>query len=256
MFAWLQRFLPAIFLSLCLIAILDATLSSIATCHPEHSSAISEKSQECTALAGPILASVVAMVDFLDRHGEAVVGVFTIVLAGFTGALWRSTDKLWEAGERQLSHLTNTAQRELRAYVYVRETKFEYSTARGWKINYRIENFGQTPAHNVRLVSIAKIVEWNGGNPKIPSPNHVETVGSMAPSGDFFEFEEYVEGDATPEEIGTGNGTKAIFLVGNILYDTIFEADRRITNFRYYIGGDAGVAGDEMSAASEGNDAT
>ena len=76
----------------------------------------------------------------------------------------------------------------------------------------------------------------------------------MAPSGDYFEFEEKIEGDATLEEIGNGN--KAIFLVGNIVYDTVFEDDRRITNFRYYIGGDVGAAGDEMSAASEGNDAT
>jgi hypothetical protein len=117
------------------------------------------------------------------------------------------------------------------------------------------KNFGQTPAHNVRLISIAKIVDWRNGKPvEIPDPNHVETVGSMAPSGDYFEFEEKIEGVATFADVSNGN--KAIYLVGTIIYDTAFETDKRTTYFRYYIGGDMGCSGNEMCADNEGNDAT
>jgi hypothetical protein len=76
----------------------------------------------------------------------------------------------------------------------------------------------------------------------------------MAPNGDFFEFDEKLEGKATFEEIKSGR--KAIFLTGNIIYDIVFGSSRHATNFRFYIGGDEGCDGSEMFAASEGNDAT
>ena len=116
-----------------------------------------------------------------------------------TIGLWLSTNALWKAGERQQAHFVRTAERELRAYVYVEKTNIKFQG--GWNIEYRLKNFGETPAHNVRLISIAKVVDWNGGNPEIPVPNHVETVGSMAPNGDFFDFTEELEGRANFDEI-------------------------------------------------------
>jgi hypothetical protein len=47
-------------------------------------------------LSGPLLVSLIAIVDFLDHHGEAFTGAFTILLAVFTGRLWFSTEKLWK----------------------------------------------------------------------------------------------------------------------------------------------------------------
>ena len=144
---------------------------------------------------------------------------------------------------------------QLRAYVYIEKTKFRSTGTDAWEINYRIKNFGLTPAHNVRLISIAKVVDWKERHPaEIPTPNHVETIGSMAPNGDFFEFDEKLEGIAPVVDIRDGN--KAIFLLGTIIYDTVFDIGRRTTSFSYYIGGDMGCDGDEMFAASEGNDAT
>ena len=90
---------------------------------------------------------------------------------------------------------------------------------------------------------------------EIPIPNRVETIGSMAPSGDYFEFEEKLEGVASLADVR--GGSKADYLVGTIIYDTVFETGRRrTTDFRYYIGGDMGCEGHEMYADSEGNDAT
>jgi hypothetical protein len=76
----------------------------------------------------------------------------------------------------------------------------------------------------------------------------------MAPRGDFAWFEGKLEETASREEIEYGS--KAIFLVGTIVYDVVFEMASRVTNFCYYIGGDVGMDGHEMSAASDGNNAT
>jgi hypothetical protein len=176
--------------------------------------------------------------------GEWLLGIVTWML-------WAATARLVKGGE-------TTSRHQLRAYIYLEKTHFEHTVTGVWKINYRIKNFGQTPAHNVRILSAVKVVDWNGGAQEIPIPSQVETVGSMAPGGDFFEFEEEPGGSATFNEIE--GGTKAIFLVGNIVYDTMFETER-LTNFRYYIGGDVGcdrgrTGESEMYATSEGNDAT
>jgi hypothetical protein len=99
MLNWLKKYWPALLLSALLIAILDGMISSLITCHPiadqANGTANTQEQEECTALAGPLLLSAAAIVNFLDKHGEAVTGVFTVFLAVFTGRLWWSTDKLW-----------------------------------------------------------------------------------------------------------------------------------------------------------------
>jgi hypothetical protein len=99
MLNWLKRYWAALILSALMLAMFDAVISSLITCHPiganSGSGANSQKDQQCTALAGPIFLTLVGFLTFLDTHGEAVVGVFTIVLATFTGRLWFSTEKLW-----------------------------------------------------------------------------------------------------------------------------------------------------------------
>ena len=62
---------------------------------------------------------------------------------------YRSTDKLWEAGERQLKHLESTAERQLRAYVYVVGKDFLVQGEEHERFinQIRILNSGQTPAY-------------------------------------------------------------------------------------------------------------
>jgi hypothetical protein len=209
--------------------------------------------------------------DFIrrDDNDKVIVAAFTVILAVSTIGLWLatnalqcSTQRLWDAGERQLKHFEFTAQRELRAYVYLEKTKPKLTVDGVWEISFWIKNFGQTPAHDVRLFSVARVVDWNDGNPQIPTPDSIETVGSLAPRGDFLEFAPALQGEATLAELQVG--TRAIYLVGNIIYDTTFAMGRCETNFRYYIGGDVirdldrvlHEDGEELSAASIGNDAT
>lgn len=52
---------------------------------------------------------VFEVAQFLDKMGGAITAVATIAIAIFTFTLKRATDKLWEAGERQLNLLAETS---------------------------------------------------------------------------------------------------------------------------------------------------
>ena len=51
--------------------------------------------------------------EWLHEHGEAVIALFTVILGIATWLLWRSTRALVEGAEK-------TAERQLRAYVFVK----------------------------------------------------------------------------------------------------------------------------------------
>ena len=107
MFEWLKKYWIVLVIVGFLIVIVDTTISSMWTCHPPPEGATNSiKNQyvgSCSNLHGPFLSSAGWLVSFMDRHEGFFVGLFTAGLAVFTAALWRSTDKLWAAGERQLS---------------------------------------------------------------------------------------------------------------------------------------------------------
>ena len=52
---------------------------------------------------------VLEAAQFLDKMGGAITAVATIAIAIFTFTLKRATDKLWDAGERQLNLLAETS---------------------------------------------------------------------------------------------------------------------------------------------------
>ncbi len=177
---------------------------------------------------------------------ETFVALFTAFLFFATWALYKATRNLVLGADR-------TAERQLRAYIYVEKTDLSYVNG-AWKHSYRIKNFGQTPAHKVKLTSRTQAVDWNGGSPSIPQPTNVENLGSMAPNGDFFDNENKIYGSATEAELRSG--TKIVFLVGKITYLTVFNSTERFTDFQYYVGGSMGYTGGEMFADDKGNDAT
>jgi hypothetical protein len=92
----------------------------------------------------------------------------------------------------------------------------------------------------------------------VPVPDSIEALGSMAPNQDFYELETADELSFNPR--GLREAGLAVYLVGIITYDTVFDGPRRATNFRCYIGGDQGdmeeMTRGEMFADTQGNDAT
>jgi len=170
MVGWLKKYWPALILVALLVALLDGVLSSLITCHPAgatpNSSGNSQQNQECTALAGPIPVALIGVIDFLDKHGEAVVGIFTIVLAASTGRLWYSTEKLWGSTNRS-AEIAERALTELeRPFITVEVLQSGLTfTANGTitspisDFKYQFVNHGRTPAQLIELVESWPIVD-------------------------------------------------------------------------------------------------
>jgi hypothetical protein len=139
-----------------MLAAFDGTLSSLFTCHPpvsaqSGSGAYSKPNQEeCTALRGPILISLTWLLNGLHKYEGAIVAIFTIILAVFTGRLWYSTDKLWGATKNLVEGSERTAERQLRAYVQIKDVLMSLmNTEYDPNIDIVIKNFGQTPARQI-----------------------------------------------------------------------------------------------------------
>lgn len=153
----------------------------------------------------------------------------------------------------QIRDSRKSSERQLRAYVYIEKTRIEKGP-KEWKVKFTIKNFGQTPAHRVRIKYDILTVDWNEAGTAVPVPSEPSlALGSMGPVTDFYDLYGSAE-NATLDEVT--DGTKAIYLNGVITYDSVFELGLQ-SPFRYYVGGDMGWDGPgEMCADEEGNDAT
>jgi hypothetical protein len=67
--------------------------------------------QEYCSTYGAAFFLVIKLGNLLDNHAGAIAAFATIAIAAFTWTLWRSTDKLWDANERQLRHAVVESQR-------------------------------------------------------------------------------------------------------------------------------------------------
>jgi hypothetical protein len=177
---------------------------------------------------------------------DTLVAAFTALLFFATGGLWLATRSLVKGADKN-------AEMQLRAYVFISKTHLEHDGA-GWKLSFKIKNFGQTPAHNVKVTSKSEAVSWNNGKPVLSAPDETDNVGSM-PGGDVFQIESQVQRLTTVAELEEKDKskTKAIYLVGTITYSTVF-AKQCCAKFRYYVGGDNPYSPGSMNADSTGND--
>ena len=192
-----------------------------------------------------------SMLGYRLKVTDTLLAAFTFLLFGATVALWWSTRSLVMGADK-------TAERQLRAYIYIEKTNL---TCKGdnWELSYRIKNFGQTPAHNVIVRTGTAVVDWNGGQPSIPAPSKTDRLGSMGPQGDVFEIVSEIGETVSATRQGLEAKTKAILIAGTIEYATVFGRPHR-TDFRYYVGGDKGYSDanqdGKMFADRAGNDST
>src|ERR1700737_1181327 len=86
------------------------------------------KHEDCTTYSlFPFLFIQIAKT--LNDYGVAITAVATVAIGIFTLTLKLSTDRLWNAGEKQRRLYEDTAERQLRAYVHI--TKASFSNLRG-----------------------------------------------------------------------------------------------------------------------------
>ena len=147
-----------------------------------------------------------------------------------------------------------TTRSQLRAYVFIEKIKIKRrALSNNWDIMYTVKNNGVTPAHRVHIWATSSAFDGNTDFLfLIPNSPAYESLGSIAPHGDFIDNDESVESVSVAD---LKSGKRAIFLWGRILYKDVFRCSRR-TDFCYFVGGESGLDGDEMFAYDKGNDST
>jgi hypothetical protein len=188
----------------------------------------------------------------LDAMGGGITALATIAIAWFTLTLRRSTDRLWDAGERQLSYLSDTADRQLRAYVHVKGAtvqKIDKPSERVIKV--RIENFGQTPAKDVVFRSGEHVREWPLTTEFGGFPADLSTSPSPLAPRNYTEMMVPVSPLSAWEEQELQAGRAGIYVWGEITYIDCFDQPRR-TWFCFVCEGE-GLPGGRMHATEQGN---
>ena len=193
----------------------------------------------------------------------AITAAATIAIAWFTLTLRRSTDRLWEAGERQLEHLKEISQQQLGAYVGVESCEVVSADwGNTFIVEVRIKNAGQTPAFNVTHSIKADLQVLHGDPLNFDLPDRNPGKLPIAP-GFLFALR-------APIAIGGASGTtsievgqRTIFVWGRIDYEDVFDKPQHLP-FRFRNGeairkqvGDAmKTVGFRMEPCDEGNSAT
>ncbi|MDP9205830.1 MAG: hypothetical protein M3P12_10295 [Gemmatimonadota bacterium] len=151
----------------------------------------------------------------------------TGVLAVYTFKLWRSTSE--------------TAQRQLRAYVFMEEMEIHrpdgYVTLPDppqiapYRATYR--NSGQTPAYDVQIeagtfLEYPEVDTAHNWSLPVPADGNVSR-GTIAPGAVIYQF--YLD-TLKPDQLQLlRDGTRRLFFAGSISYRDAFSKNRR-TNFR------------------------
>ncbi|MCW5694944.1 MAG: hypothetical protein KIT48_21510 [Pseudolabrys sp.] len=198
--------------------------------------------QECTKYNLAVVPLAYALAA-LRENGEAIIALFTVILGISTIGLWNATNRLWEAGERQM-RLTrgmalnqqaqtresnriaaDTAERQLRAYLHVSPTNFRFNRADNGlmicKGTYDIKNLGQTPAYAVRTdVGFAMGEFPLSDDLPILEPNAVVFQQAIGP-GQTLEG----TGESRVQEIKLRSGGR-LYFYGVVRYRDAFDAER------------------------------
>jgi hypothetical protein len=227
---------------LLMLAAIDGTFSSLLTCHPKSANVGGGAAtmEECTALKGPILISLTWLLEGLHKYEGVVTGVFTILLAAFTGRLWFSTEKLWSVTLRS----AKTAERALTELEapFISVKIIETGIARGpddghnfHTLSVVIVNYGRTPARIIEVADKPALVEHNEGlppevNPAFASRNSIP-YGVIAPQqGESQGWTQNLFAFTLKYSVEGTNPLKnnKMFFYGFIRYATIFDEVFRV----------------------------
>jgi hypothetical protein len=86
-------------------------VSTLATCQKPQYGKPEQSSEKGCGLADSLTGRTVATItEWIDARHDFVTAAATVVVAFFTFTLWRATNRLWDAGERQLSLIKKNAE--------------------------------------------------------------------------------------------------------------------------------------------------
>lgn len=177
---------------------------------------------------------------------DSLLAIFTGGLLIFTGLLWRSTDKLWLAGERQLRLAREALVADQRAWLILKDFRIEnfnfYNLNRGAadvqaEIYFEIANVGRTPAVNFNF-QMSLIGNWEtevdaAREYASKAYRGAEFGGRMVSSGERIEESEILFASAAELYRYGERGEVRPLIVGCITYQIIQDSEFRQTAFIY-----------------------
>lgn len=160
---------------------------------------------------------------------------------------------------RTVSVATDTARRQLRAYVHVTDRRLKaFEIGQRPSPRLEIRNSGQTHAHRVVVYGHAKIVDFPlDGDPAIDrSSNTARSSETLGPGGRRYKDDLEIEPLTQEDWLAIIENRRAVLAWGEIDYWDVWGNQWK-TGYRYFLRGDIyDRRGLEMAAHERGNDAT
>jgi len=197
------------------------------------------------------------------------VKVTDSLLVVFTFLVFVATVLLWWSNRRLVTGVEKSAERQLRAYVFVTETKILAADINGTILNppqnirvgtrpiaiLTVKNTGQTPAYDVTVFGNNTLTTWPlrpATFPPLPFSGVELSRQSYGPGMFTYKFEIMgLLNDAQVAALTAGN--QAIVIYGEIRYRDAFDQNRFI-RYRKFAGGPTGIRGMTMTSHEEGNE--
>jgi hypothetical protein len=188
--------------------------------------------------------------EWLHRHGEKLIALFTVILGIATWLLWRATQALVKGAEA-------TAKRQLRAYVLLESAKIKHvAVGEKPKATVKIKNFGQTPAYQLTHWAAMEYATF----PRTEDPDMSDPEGMpIAHIGQGGRLAKEVPLDNGSELSGEqfeaiNSGKAALYLIGRAAYVDAF-GDVQSTEYIVFVGGPLGL-GPDMAGYHKGHKAS
>jgi hypothetical protein len=158
-------------------------------------------------------------------HGYRLKITDTLV-AGFTALLFIATMALWWATQRLVRGADQTAERQLRAYLGLDKMGFRSeSYFAQYEVGFR--NFGTTPANNVRIRLDTDLRDATDDRPFTIGPNF-QSYGPLSPTQVTVALADEDREFDTEEWDSIYNGSKVLYVFGEVLYDDCFNRTRSL----------------------------
>jgi hypothetical protein len=180
------------------------------------------------------------------------------LVAAFTALLFIATFALWWSTRRLVKGADKTAERQLRAYVLVKNITISGVVEGGTpQAEIILENSGQTPAYDVKnWVAIGFIDYPPKSMPQDDDDGSAAaSVTILGPHGQHRMLGKLKGVFTFPDVVALNSGARAIHIVGGMTYRDAFGVMRR-TIFNCFYGGEFGVNAEGAPFhATNGNEA-
>lgn len=206
------------------------------------------------------LPAVTVSTDWWSKAGVILTGIYVLLTSALVGvgifgvryarrSLRAIESQLTKMGEQvaemqsagkqtgaMIEQMKETAQTELRAYVCLAEAVIEFRQERAPEVRVSMQNFGKTPAHDLRWTSgsIIAAYPWPARFPELA--DFPTAVSVFAPGGKPYTmiFKQPTLSGQLAQVLGTPHATLWVF--GNVTYRDAFGKSH-YTNYRLMFGG-------------------